>query len=468
MLADIATRLPKWQHFFTAKVLFGWDGSAPKRTSTTAWLDGLRGVAAVQVFFFHFFGRYASWGNPWGSTPESKYIHQLVIFRPLWAGGSGAVSIFFVISGYAITCKSLNLIRPKNYEKIFKGLCSSFFRRGFRLYLPIFLLAIPTIFLIQLVDMTDGFIFPEERKDTLGDQIIHFINATDSAFNAFAYKSDGRTNHYTYVPTAWTIPYEYYGSIVCYLMILAISRVDIFLTRLSILGIVALYSIHRGCWWVSNFVIGMIIADWSIEQKHRQPPAIPISRMWRVLHDTFYCILVLFGLYLSGAPPKVIAFDFHPVPRVGYEWLYKFSPRFAIVQIDESIRFWWYMCGNLVVLGVSQVSWLRYLFTSKFCRWLGQISFALYLVHEIIISALSLPLNGVIEMTTENKILICLWQFCVQTPLIVFLSAVVERWIDRPSIQFARWLEGLAFAEKVEVERTGESGHEMVGLISSV
>ena len=57
----------------------------------------------------------------------------------------------------------------------------------------------------------------------------------------------------------------------------------------------------------------------------------------------------------------------------------------------------------------------------------------------------------------------------VQTPLIFMLSAAAERWIDRPSINFARWIEGKAFqpARSVEIPEMTEAsnGHEMVGLM---
>lgn len=461
------------KQLFSVKALFGWDDSTPHRSSATSWLDGLRGVAALQVFFFHFFGRYARWGHPWGSTPESYHIHQLVLFRPVWAGGSGAVSTFFVISGCAITFKSLNLIRQKNYEEIFKGLCSSFFRRGFRLFLPVLLLAIPTFFLIRFVDMSDGFLFPDERKQTLGLQIQHFVNATDEHFNPFAYKDNYRpVNRYGYVPTSWTIPMEYYGSLVCYLMVLAVSRVEMYLTRCLILSIAALYSVHRGSWWTSNFLSGMLIADWMIERKSRPSLSGRLSPGRRTIHDGFFFILVLFATYLSGAPPKILPYDFNPVPRVGYEWLYKTCPSFVWFRFDEKIRWWWYLSGNFTVFGISQVSWLRATFSSRFCQWLGKLSFSLYLVHALVISALSRPLEGLFKHLTETEGLLCLLQFSVQTPLIIMLSAVVERYIDRPSISFARWLEGKAFqstqSEKLAEMPPESDGEEMQALMHPV
>ena len=466
----------------TIKILFGWDDHLPHRSSATSWLDGLRGVAAVQVFFFHFFGRWTKWGNPWGATPEDRYIHQLVIFRPIWAGGSGAVSVFFVISGYVITYKCLNLIRAQDLEGIFKSLSSSFFRRGFRLFLPLIMLAIPTLVLTRYLDLSDGFLFPQERKETWQLQIQHFYNATDEHLNPLAYKDNSyknindQNNRYAYVPTSWTIPMEYYGSLACYLMILAISRVHNFSNRAFIICFMAFYSAHRGCWWVSNFLVGMLIADWTIEKKGRKARHFDDPdgrrRRHRILKDGFYFLLFAFGVYVSGAPPKNMSFDFAPVPRVGYEWMYEMTPPFTLFRFVEPIRWWWALCGNLIVLGISQVSWLQNIFTSRFCQWLGKLSFALYLVHALIVSTMSKPLNEILMPFTENKVVLCFLHFCIQTPMVLILSTAVERYIDRPSVRFAKWIEGKAFqaGERLESRDVLEARdrREMVALIPPV
>ena len=208
----------------------------------------------------------------------------------------------------------------------------------------------------------------------------------------------------------------------------------------------ALYSAHRGSWWSSNFLIGMLIADWTIERKgnkasnnlNEKASGSQLGR--RIIHDGSFFLLLLFGTYLSGAPPKVINYDFNPVPRVGYEWLYKITPPFMIFRFLEPVRWWWYWVGNLTVLSISQVSWLRAIFNTKFCQWLGKLSFALYLVHAIVISIFSAPINSIfVSLGVENKAVLCLFQFVVQTPIIVVLSTLVERYIDRPSINFAEY-----------------------------
>lgn len=443
-----------WREALRPKVWIGWDDKVPPRSTDTSWLDGLRGVASVQVFFFHFFGRHAVWGHPWGSTPDSYNVHQLTILRPIWAGGSGAVSVFFVISGYALTYKSLVLMRRKQWDELYNGLCSSLFRRGFRLYLPIVILAIPTLFLIRWVDMTGGFVYDTEIEDTLGLQFLHFLNKTDEHINPFAYKDNREgMNRYAYVPTSWTIPMEYYGSIVTYLMVMLIARLPSFRLRAGITAFMTFYSLHQGSWFTSNFIFGLLIADWNLEQSTQEQAkqqqddleTIPSPKSyWRYLQyirSFFFVLCFVAGYYISGMPPHSIPFDFAPVPHVGYEFLYKMFPPVWLFRIIEDSRWWWYWCGNFMFLGVSQVPTLKRVFETKFCHWLGKISFALYLVHALVIALLGPSVEAVTKSIGSNLFWLCASEFVLLTPVIIVLSVFVERWIDRPSVKFAKWLE---------------------------
>ena len=443
----------QWLRILQPRFLFSWDDSSILRSSPrTSWLDGLRGIAALQVYFFHFFGRHTQWARTYGSTPEDNHFHQLPLIRSIWGAGSGAVSTFFVISGYAITYKSLTLLRRKKYDDLYKGLCSSLFRRGFRLYLPLMLLAIPTFFLIRWVDMTDGFLYPEEVKDTWMQQLVHLGNATDGHINPFVYKDNYVTNNrYAYVPTSWTIPMEYYGSIVCYLMVMIVSRIDAFRIRCIFTGGTALYALHRGSWWTSNFLVGMLIADYTIDQRSRtnvNSSKRDVQSLQTILHNAIFSTLCLVGFYLAGMPPQFQQFDFNPKPKPGYEFLYKLFPPWILFEHDEESRWYWYWSGNLTFFGISQVSWLRAIFGSRVCQWLGKLSFSLYLVHAAVIAMLSRPLQSLAAKLWDHKGFICFFEFSIETPLIFVLSGVVERYIDQRSVRFAKWLEEQCFRER--------------------
>ncbi|KAH8159121.1 hypothetical protein CIB48_g9129 [Xylaria polymorpha] len=126
----------------------GSSGGA-KALSPTAYLDGMRGLAAFFVFFCHYFytAFFIAEGYNWLPPPPadsnepppttSKWtsLWRLPFVRLLYSGPS-MVCVFFVISGYALSLRPLQLARKRNSEAFARTTSSLVFRRFFRLYLP--------------------------------------------------------------------------------------------------------------------------------------------------------------------------------------------------------------------------------------------------------------------------------------------------------------------------------------------
>ncbi|KAL3497040.1 hypothetical protein BJX62DRAFT_1982 [Aspergillus germanicus] len=103
------------------------------------WLDGLRGVAAVIVAWFHFtVGEMKIPYRGFSDEPaeQDRHIIQLPLFRILYAG-KAMVTLFFVISGYSFPLAIIRRRGQNNNGDCYRKLTSSVIRRGFRLYLPI-------------------------------------------------------------------------------------------------------------------------------------------------------------------------------------------------------------------------------------------------------------------------------------------------------------------------------------------
>lgn len=119
----------------------------PAKLSPTAYLDGMRGLAALFVFFCHYFYQAFTIAEGWGCGETNYHILKLPFLR-LWYQGPPAVCVFFIISGYALSYRPLKLIRSRSFSDFSTTMSSLVFRRGIRLYLPT---AISTFMIICLL-----------------------------------------------------------------------------------------------------------------------------------------------------------------------------------------------------------------------------------------------------------------------------------------------------------------------------
>lgn len=162
-----------------------FDGHAPtSRIYSTSWLDGLRGMAALCVFNYHFLCEYGDQTvMPWGDK-KLRWLIELPIIRLPYLG-LPMVNIFFLVAGYFIALKPLQLMHRNSNEKLLLTLCSSLFRRFFRLYLPVLASSLIVFITTRLhlmefmrPHMVDKAMFPGTREkqlprfDTLGQQLL--------------------------------------------------------------------------------------------------------------------------------------------------------------------------------------------------------------------------------------------------------------------------------------------------------
>lgn len=224
----------------------------PRPLSPTAYLDGMRGIAAFCVFLCHYFYTCFVIAEGWGSGGSNYHLLKLPFIR-LFYSGPPMVCIFFVISGYALSLKPLKLIHSvsaphspvaahtkKHHEhnthsKLLETLSSLVFRRGLRLFLPPAISTFLIVLLIRLgvYEWNRSFASDPEflrnvqeihytRFDSATEQfvdwayaVLNFVHLWD--WDAFA-GSTGIDVH------LWTIPVEFRASMVLFLTILGTSR----------------------------------------------------------------------------------------------------------------------------------------------------------------------------------------------------------------------------------------------------
>ena len=190
------------------------------RPRPTAWLDGMRGIAALLVYFYHL--SYSTHDVYTGWSPGHYELLRLPFIKSLY-NGPAMVSLFFVLSGYALSYKPVKQMRNREYDALFSGLSSSVFRRMVRLYLPCVASTLTIVVLIRLgfYQRTMELANDETRLsgnrerhawryDTLTEQVWIWIRSFWGFINPFSPAGIGKG---IYIDShLWTIPVEYVSS----------------------------------------------------------------------------------------------------------------------------------------------------------------------------------------------------------------------------------------------------------------
>jgi hypothetical protein len=119
------------------------------KIAPTAYLDGIRGLAALFVFFCHYSYQCFIIAKSWGTDEDSLHFLKLPLIR-IWYQGPAAVCVFFVISGYALSYKPLKLMRNHSFGDFATTMSSLTFRRAIRLYVPTAMSTLMIVCCLQL------------------------------------------------------------------------------------------------------------------------------------------------------------------------------------------------------------------------------------------------------------------------------------------------------------------------------
>jgi peptidoglycan/LPS O-acetylase OafA/YrhL len=422
----------------------------------TAYLDGLRGVAAFLVYIVH----HESWAHPvWLPVMEMgygfdghRYFVCLPVVRILFLGGHFAVSIFFVISGFVLSRSPLKMIHDGGREAdLARSMSSAMFRRAVRLYTPVI---VTTFIFLTVWHLGSGVwtAYPPHQADYFTE-----IATWAREFSNFSYVFRHRGIAWlTYNLHSWSIPVEYKGSMVIYVCLLALSRSSV-RARLSIVaGLIFYFMYVVDGWFISCFLSGMVLAEFELLQRSKCLPSWAWLNLVRS-HQHFLLHLSLFaGLWLGSQPggaPDINYLEKSP----GWHYLAKLIPS----ACSEFKWFWFTWAAILTVQAVIHLPWLRSVFETPVAQYLGRISFSLYLVHGPILWIVAdrlytatgrtregqnqgilawkdvFPLSSAGPVGLEFNFLAC---HLIILPLTLYVSEVATRLIDTPSVTLAQYL----------------------------
>ena len=348
--------------------------------SSTAWLDGLRGWAALGVCFVHL----TVYTHPkielcYGAEIEpgvyNKTPAALPFIRILFTGGHLAVMIFFIMSGYVLTRRMISLLHEGRREDFVSAVHSAICRRPLRLYLPVVWSTLALVFIWHVFGIATPW---PDRQPTIFSELVTWCK--DIMKFSFFYRNGFLFTYYNI--HTWTIPVELRGSMFIFVWLFALHQ---FTNRLRILLTFAMtIYLAVGCAgaWYAAFFAGMLTAE--LDLLAAEDNAIQIKLPWNgflkalkrrpkilatLLHAMLFC-----GLFLGSEPSG----DYIEKEEIlgscpGWKTLSKMIP----AAYNASYRgewesthrwFWLFWASWMLLVSIKGIRWVRSIFESRFSQ----------------------------------------------------------------------------------------------------
>ncbi|KAJ1325983.1 acyltransferase family protein [Microdochium nivale] len=464
-------------------------------------LDGIRGVACLIVFNFHFLYPYTKtvWhGFIPGGNLEFAHFHQLPLLC-LFHRGRAAVCVFFAVSGYVLSYRFIQLVRARNFVKAHATLALLTFRRGMRLFLP------PTFSLVVITlaawlgAFEPGWRLLHSPWTAAGEWEPHpFQRVTlyDSLYELYrtwrGWSSPWNWNpwYMDYDPHLWTIPIEFRSSMVLFAALLGTAPLRA-LWRCLLLTWACMYCLSDARWDVAVFLGGAVAAESHLYLATLSESAGEDSITTQT-HTSFHTFLFKLKsrtsfLWRSSTPYLVFALvlalfllsfpDAAPEPTPGFGILAElFTPR---TYGDGKYLFWHALGSILFIFAVPLLPRLaEWVFENAVAQYLGRISYALYLCHGPIMHSLGFAVQpwiwehfaGVRAVPAEEEGGPVQWTggvsgwclgltmgWLMSLVVTILLADVFWRYIDVGCVKIARAVEN-AMVAPLEVPGAGDAG----------
>ncbi|TDN70544.1 acyltransferase [Paraburkholderia sp. BL10I2N1] len=330
-------------------------GAGESDSSRLAYLDGLRGWAALIVVLCHLFPFYLlrssgpsaegvrhllAKGAFWGYLQYSVATVGVVFYHFL-TDGAIAVYVFFVLSGYVL---SVGYVQKRRRELI----ADQALRRYIRLTVPIFFACCIAFCLMKL-----GLMYNQRVAVMSGSEwIAQFYQWSPDFFSLvkFAlydvYFDYFHVNSYVFV--LWTMQLEFFGSFLIFCLLALFGELEKRWIPYG-LALVAVWLINRD---LVSFMMGLFIAElYQLEQ-----------------------VRLLLGRKVSKIAVSIMLMLVLLVPVLTFHYLARdnWAPVYSVA-------------ATIIVVSVMMLKPFQSAFSCRVSRFFGHISFSLYLMHPLVL-----------------------------------------------------------------------------------
>ncbi|KAH8798671.1 acyltransferase family-domain-containing protein [Xylogone sp. PMI_703] len=408
------------------------------------FINGLRGIASLVVFFEHFALPYQP-GIIYGYGADSNHgFFQLPIVRLLY-GGSAMVAVFFAISGFALSLKPLRSIDNMNWSELANIMISSIFRRGIRLFLPALIASFISMigaylgcYNIPFESSVRGFRIPPEyvsdRPQRLLTAFAQLQDWTNFILSRLLYPEtwfyfNKQSVALNYGPQFWTLPVEFWSSMFLFLALIGCAKLSK-PARFLIFAALSSYALYISRWEVFLFLAGSCTASFVLTRSSRKINSFVVrTSLWMVFST---------GLYIASYP------DLNGNSTLGYVWM---------TRLCDSARLWQSIGATQILFAICHERTLQSILATSVCRYLGRISYALYIVHVPILQTWGYALVPAFwtitgQDTEMQKQLGFTLGLLSILPCVLWSADLFCRFVDEPCIRLAKSIERWSFSKR--------------------
>jgi len=385
--------------------------------------------------------------------PSPREIFHQPIFHAFEAG-RGSVQVFFVISGYVLSVRVLKMIRNQQGLQVLNSLASATFRRYLRLYAPTAFATLVTALALQL-----GLFYKQEIiQPTLYRQLSDWMSDTIWVSDPFHditgwWIENGFKTKYAF--QLWTIPLEFRGSMVLFLLLLASCKLTT-RGRMALCWIAITCSFRWQVHYVACFLGGMFIADLSMSfppEKAQDRLRLPRHQIgsdttpddrrakWNAIgRKSGFIFTFIMGLFFLSVPLDPYNSPW-PIRYVGDLTPSAFPP--------FSAEYFWLSIGAMLLVLSLEYSPLVLQVPLRWnvSLYLGEISFGIYTMHVL---CNWVVWESYLSRWKEESLGDSFWADTLAASLmflVVFVAADYFTRVDAQIVAFGRWLQVKLFVK---------------------
>lgn len=393
-----------------------------KPTNKIFYLDGIRGVAAFMVVIHHFL--LAFYPSYYTLDKQASHINNLDVqfgmsLFSVLANGDFCVCIFFVLSGYVLSRK---YFLTNQLDVLISGAQ----RRFVRLYIPVATALLLAAMLMQLhliyntpvslISHSEWWFMEQWRIPHLWQRLCQCL-----VYKTMFYGDN------SFVTSMWTISIELYGSLFVFAF-LALTHNTY--NRIFMLIMCMLYFIHDR--YMIAFALGISLNYIEVYKDIIAGPARYIAP----------ALLLIAGLILGSYPTN------EDIGRAIQFTVFRRLPQVIVSGFNYT---WYHTAGAyLLILAFVFSPRLQHFVSLRLFRFLGYISFSIYLLHPLVLGSVSsYAFLGLYGTLGYNQAALC--AFLITISVSIGAAWLMSKYIDDKGIKLAHYIYR-RFAKKIPAE----------------